>query len=413
MKILLAHKYFQLNGGADVFFFETERVLKEHGHDVIHFSTSAENNRPSPYSDYFVEPPEYNSGSIISRIVGIGRVIYSLDAKEKFARLLADTQPDLVHVFAVHVHMSPSILIAAHEAGIPVVMSCNDYKHICPNYKLYHHGRICGDCRGGKFYKTISNRCCKDSLTFSVASCLEAYVHNYLGIYKKYVHTYLFASDFMALETERFWGASSFRWDKLRNPFESSKYPLVEAYEDYALYFGRFVEEKGVDVLLRAAALTPGVIIKIVGEGPDEAALRILAVQLGLKNVEFLGPQWGDALGEVLKKARFVVVPSLWHENFPYVINQSFAYGKPVVGSNRGGIPELVAHGERGLIYEADDERALAAAMLDLWNAPDKAVNMGRKAKAYVDNEFNDQRFYAQIFKIYQGVIDACTRTGR
>lgn len=405
MKILLAHKYFQLNGGADVFFFETERILKKNGHDVVHFSTISTSNRNSPYAAYFVKPPEYDGGSILSRLSGIGRVIYSLDAKAKFSQLLADTKPDLVHVFAIHVHMSPSILVAAYEAGVPVVMSCNDYKHICPNYKLYHHGRICTDCRNGAFYSAVINRCCKDSMLYSVASSLEAYVHGFLGIYKKYVHTYLFASDFMAHETERFWGRGNFRWAKLRNPFDSAKFRLSEDYDEYALYFGRLVEEKGVDVLLHAAARVPDVRIKIVGDGPDHLALETLVGQLGLTNIEFLGPLWGLALDSVLKKARFVIVPSVWYENFPYVINQSFAYGKAVIGSNRGGIPELVSHGVRGLVYDALNVAALAAAMQELWLDPERTVTMGRNAKAYVDREFSDESFYRQLVKIYQEVI--------
>lgn len=413
MKILFAHKYFKLSGGAEVFFFEAERVLKEHGHEIVHFSTAACDNQYSPYADYFVDPPEYSSGSLLRKVAGIGRMIYSLDAKVKFAGLLADTKPDLVHVFAIHVHLTPSILVAAHEAGVPVVMSCNDYKHICPNYKLYHHGRICTDCRGGHFYKTIVNRCCKNSLVFSVASSLEAYIHNALGVYQKYVHTYLFASDFMAHETEKFWGVGALRWDKLPNPFNSGKYQISEIYDDYALFFGRFVEEKGVDILIRAAAHAPDVKIKIIGDGQEELSLRKLVDQLNLHNVEFLGALWGDELDAILKRARFVVVPSLWHENFPYVINQAFAFGKAVIGANRGGIPELVAHGERGLIYKANDEIALAAAMQELWQTPDKAVSMGRKAKAYVDREFNDRHFYEKIITIYQGVLDACASTRR
>jgi glycosyltransferase involved in cell wall biosynthesis len=412
MKILLAHKYFKLGGGADVFFFETDRVLRKNGHEVVHFSTIASDNCPSPYTDYFVKPPEYNSGSLLSRAVGIGRMIYSMDAKAKFAQLLNDTKPDLVHVFAIHVHMTPSILVAAYEAGVPVVMSCNDYKHICPNYKLYHHGRICADCNGGHFYKAIANRCCKNSLVFSAASCLEAYAHSALGVYRKYVHTYLFASDFMVRETEKFWG-KSFRWAKLRNPFDSSKYSLSEGYDDYVLFFGRFVEEKGVDVLLRAAAHVPEIKIKIVGDGPEELALRCQAVQLGLQNIEFLGSLWGEALNAVLKRARFIVVPSVWHENFPYVINQSFAFGKPVIGSNRGGIPELIADEERGLIYDADDEFALAAAMRRLWQSPGETLRMGRDAKAFVDQEFNDQKFYDELMGIYQGVTDASVNSRR
>jgi len=406
MKILLAHKYFNLTGGAEVFFFETGRVLEANGHEVAYFSTTDPDNQQTQFAEYFVDAPEYSSGNIVKRALGLRQMIYSKDAKKQFARLIADTQPDLVHVFAIHVHLSPSILVAAHEAGVPVVMSCNDYKHICPNYKLYHHERICTDCKGKRFYKAISNRCCKKSLVFSVASSLEAYAHNYMDIYHKYVHTYLFASEFMARETERFWGADSFRWDTLRNPFDSRKFPLSEADDDYALFFGRLVDEKGVDILVRAMASARDVKLKIVGSGPDEEKLLKLTMQLGLQNVEFLGPKWGDELDSILSLARFVVVPSVWHENFPYVINQSFAFGKAVIGSDRGGIPELVSHGVRGLIYPAHDESALAAAMTELWNDPEQAKQMGKAAKVFSDDEFNDERFYERLISVYDGVLN-------
>ena len=93
-------------------------------------------------------------------------------------------------------------------------------------------------------------------------------------------------------------------------------------------------------------------------------------------------------------------------ENYPYVINQSFAFGKPVVVSDRGGMPELVAHGETGLVYDAVDPRALANAMQTLWDDPDQAVRMGRAAKVFSDAEFNDERFLETLLGIYREVLD-------
>lgn len=411
MKIALAHKFFHITGGAEVFFFECARVLEKNGHEVSFFSTKSELNRPTSDERYFIKAPEYREGSLLSRASQIGRMAYSKQAKERFAQLLADKKPDLVHVFAIHVHLSPSILVAAHEVGVPVVMSCNDYKHICPNYKLYHHGHICTDCVGGKFYKAAINRCCKDSLTYSVASSIEAYVHGAMNVYEKYVHTFLFASEFMAKETERFW-QRSFRWRMLRNPFDSTQFPLSSEADDYGLFFGRLVEEKGVDVLLRAAAQAPQVRLKIVGDGPESARLEKFARELGLAGVEFLGPVWGDDLNRLLARCRFVVVPSVWHENFPYVINQAFAFGKPIIGSDRGGIPELVDHGRRGLIYGAEDPVTLAEAMRQLWEAPECARAMGLEAKRFSDVNFNDRKFYESLVTIYQEVLDERTRIG-
>lgn len=404
MRILLAHNNFTSRGGAEVFFHEVGRVLAEQGHEVAYLCAH-DANADSAWKDYFPLVASYAQGGWFGKAVHFPKLIYNSAAKQAMAKLISDFKPDIVHAFAIYVQLTPSILEAAREAGIPVVMSCNDYKHICPNYKLYHHGNVCEECKGGDFYRATVNRCCHDSLAFSVASSVEAYIHNYLNIYRKNVHTFLFASEFMAHKTEEFWGKGNFRWDMLRNPYEANAHIAPAALGEYALYFGRIIDEKGVDVLLEAASLSTDVPLVVVGDGPDLARLQQLAEELQLNNVRFVGAKWGEELNQILRDCRFVVVPSLWHENFPYVILQSFAMGKPVIGSNRGGINELVAHGERGVVYEATDAVALAGAMLRLMQDDSLAADMSVAAKAYADDEFNDERFYANLMRIYNGVL--------
>lgn len=405
MKILLIHKFFHITGGAEVFFFETARVLKENGHEVAFFSTLATQNLPSEYSDYFVNAPDYRSGGLSSKFRAINKIIYSKEAKNKLKRLLSDFRPDIVHVFAIFTHLSPSILEACKEYGVPVVMSCNDYKHICPNYKLYHHGRICNDCKGSKFYSAVKNRCCQNSISFSIASSIEAYVHDAMNIVLNNVDKFLFAGEFMIRKTEEFWGNDSFHWAKLLNPFDSTKYVASPEYSDYFIFFGRLVEEKGVDILIRAMKYAPQARLVLIGNGPQLEQLQKLSHDLDLHNIEFVGPKWGDELDSLLKLARFVVVPSIWHENFPYVIVQAFALGKAVIGSDRGGIPELIKDGEFGYIYPADVPSALADKINTLWNSPQLSVKMGKNAKDYADTVFNDEVFYNTLMDIYKGVI--------
>jgi len=110
-------------------------------------------------------------------------------------------------------------------------------------------------------------------------------------------------------------------------------------------------------------------------------------------------------MNDELKKCRFVVVPSTWHENFPYVINQSFAFGKPVVGSRRGGITELVSDGERGRVYEAENYNELSLVIKELWHNPDLVEVMGRNAKKFSDRVFNDNNFYNSLESIYREVL--------
>jgi glycosyltransferase involved in cell wall biosynthesis len=321
--------------------------------------------------------------------------------------VIARFRPDIVHCFAIHVHLSPSILEAARVAGVPVVMTCNDYKHICPNYKLYHHDRVCFDCRTQNFGNAIRNRCAKGSLALSVASAIEARVHYGKGVYDRLVDHYTFSADFMAGVTEDFWQGRDISWSKLRNPFDSNAHTSEDGDDGHALYFGRLIDEKGVQILVEAAAKVGDMPVKIVGDGPEAAALQTQAASLGLTNVEFLGPLWNNDLMPVLRRARCVVVPSLWHENYPYVINQAFAVGRPVIGSRRGGITELVADGERGLVYDAADPDALARALRTLRDDPDLARRMGRAAKAWSDATFRDDVFYADLRSAYEEAFDA------
>ncbi len=404
MKILLAHKFFAITGGAEFFYHEVGRVLSENGHEVAYFS-SKDDSVDTPWRGYFPSVASHKEGNLLHKIIGFPRMVYNTEAKHEMARLIADFKPDIIHAFAIYVELTPSILDAAREAGVPVVMSCNDYKHICPNYKLYHHGKICEDCRGGKFYSAIVNRCCHNSLVYSVASAVELYAHEAMNSYRKNVHTFLFASEFMARKTEEFWQGKNFKSAILRNPFDAKKHKATSKLGDYALYFGRIIDEKGVDVLLEAAALAPEIPLVVVGDGPDLASLKQHALDRGLRQVKFVGAKWGDELNEILAACRFVVVPSIWHENFPYVILQSFAMGKPVIGSDRGGIPELVSHGERGLIYPAINPAALAEGMRSLMSDDDTTSRMAEAAKQYADAEFNDDKFYANLMQIYNGVV--------
>jgi glycosyltransferase involved in cell wall biosynthesis len=404
MRILLAHKYFRVGGGADVFFMQTGRMLEAAGHKVAYFATRGDEDVETPYSTYFVGTHDYRSGGPYARVRALSTAMYSFAAKKSMTRLICDFHPDVVHLFGIFTHLSTSIVDACRDAGIPTVMSCNDYKHICPNYKLYHHGHLCEDCRGGKFYMATVNRCCHDSFAYSAASTLEAYSDAVRGSLRG-IDLFTFASDFMARKTAEFWGPDTFRGRVLRNPFTPPPHREPATLGDHALYFGRLEEEKGVDILLEASRLCPEIPVRIVGDGADEPRLRELADRLALSDCVFLGPVWGDEMDLLLGRSRLVVVPSKWHENYPYVVLQAFAAGKPVVGSNRGGIPELVVDGDRGILYEAEKPSELAGAMRDLWEHPDTAAEMGARGEAFVRGSFGEQTFVERLLAVYLEVV--------
>lgn len=403
MKILLVHKFFKYNGGADVFFFEVGRVLEENGHEVAYFSTKDDDNLPSKWGEYFCNAPNFNTNGIVGKLNALTKIPYNIETKKKFEKLIDDFQPDLIHCFNIMTQISPSILVVAKKRNIPVVISLNDYKHICPNYKLFHHGHICEDCKGGKYYNCAKNRCSHDSLAFSVASTIESYIHSWLNVYLKNITLFLFASDFMAKKTMEFW-QKTIPYGKLLNPF---KIPEISKYKkgENGLYFGRLIDEKGGDLLLKALIIARDIPFKIIGDGPEMDNLKKIVSDNELTNVEFTGPKWNEELQPYLENCKFVVVPSIWHENFPYVIMQAFAAGKAVIASCRGGMPEMVTE-ERGLLYDANDAKELAAKMEELFRNDEECEKMGRNGRQYIEDTFNDKVFYKSIVDNYEKALN-------
>lgn len=403
MKILLVHKCFYYKGGAEVFFFEVARVLKGHGHQVAFFSVNDGQNIQSEWSRYFVNAPDFKSSNPLTKIKALTQIPYNIPTKRKFEKLLDDFKPDLVHCFNIMTQISPSVMVAARQRNIPVLISHNDYKHICPNYKLYNRGHVCDLCKDGHYYHCAMTRCAHNSLAFSVASTIESYVHKWLKVYEKNVTIHLFACDYMAKETEIFW-KRRIRTGKVMNPFNVPALPKENKDGKFGLYFGRLIDEKGVDVLLKALTVAKDLPFVIVGNGPEEEALKNIAKEHNLQNVRFVGPKWGKELDEYLYNAKYVVCPSTWQENFPYVILQAFAACKPVIGSRRGGIPEMVTE-DRGLVYEAEDYHELASLMKQLDSDVQRCKDLGTTARKWVEDNFNDDVFYKSLIDNYNAAL--------
>jgi glycosyltransferase involved in cell wall biosynthesis len=135
---------------------------------------------------------------------------------------------------------------------------------------------------------------------------------------------------------------------------------------DRFLFVGRFVAEKGFEVLLSAVARAGNEItLDVVGGGPLEGKYRSLAGELGLGDrVRFLGPLRGEPLAQAYRNALAVVVPSIWDEAFGIVAAEALSCGRIALVSDRGGLPEVVEG--LGTTFPAGDVEALATT---LWRA--------------------------------------------
>lgn len=406
----MAHKFYRIAGGVDKYFVDLCHLMKHHGHQVIPFATQSENNLPSSYSQYFAPDIQYNNNSIALQVKGLGNFIYSNEAKKQLSKLLEKVQrPDIAHFQHVYHQLTTSVFEPLREAGVPIVQGIHDYKLGCPRYMLFntHTNELCDKCEGKNYYKALLNRCYDGSLLRSTLITVESYYNQFFKTYQRNVDRFLVSNEHMRGRLVRY-GIDKKKIVVIPNFVNVATYNPTYEHDGYFLYFGRLSIEKGVEYAIRAMVQLPDQQLIIVGNGPDESRLRQLTNTLNLNNVQFLGPLWGEDLQPILDRAMCVVVPSYWHENSPMVIYQSFASAKSVIGSQRGGIPDLIDEGVNGLLFEAGNVEELASCMNEIATHPDKQAYFSIQARLKAEKEFTPEIHYARIMNVYKdlGIIE-------
>jgi glycosyltransferase involved in cell wall biosynthesis len=175
--------------------------------------------------------------------------------------------------------------------------------------------------------------------------------------------------------------------------------------EPRLLCIGRLIPIKGHLVLLRALvrarAQVPGVTLDLAGRGPLEPALKAYVRELGLgEAVRFLG--FVSPVQRAIEDAAVVVVPSLG-EGFGMVALEAMERSRPVIASAVGGLPEIVADGDTGLVVPSGDAEALAEAIVALAGDPERAARMGAAGRERALAEFTPERSARRIEELYAG----------
>jgi glycosyltransferase involved in cell wall biosynthesis len=401
--LLAINNYYYPRGGAEVLFLEHNRMFENIGWQVVPFAMRHAKNLPTPWADYFPDELEFGAEyGLAGKLVRAPRVIYSRQARQRMRRLLGGVQPSVAHVHNIYHHLSPSVLPLLKERGVPVVMTLHDLKLACPAYTIMRGGAPCESCRGGKLYNVAVNRCIKGSLALSSLVMVEAYVHRALGLYANNVDRFVVPSNFL-LEKLVAWGWTRERFIHIPNFVDTERFqPRTEIGRRF-VYCGRLDELKGIETLVRAAALARQP-VTLIGRGPLETRLRALSAELGA-DVHFAGYLTKDALVAAIQDARAVVIPSECLENAPLALLEAYAAGRPVIGSRIAGIPELVRENETGMLYPTGDADALAEALGRFAALPDARISaMGAAGRAWVERDFNAAIYRQRQLDLYDSL---------
>lgn len=401
MKILLINKFLYPKGGDAISTLETGRLLEEKGHTVTFWGMDYPENPEYPYKDLFVSYVDLNNlRGFTQRINAAANLLYSFEAKSKIEQLIKIERPDIVHINNFAHQISPSILDVFVKHNIPTVMTMRDYKIVCPTYSMLVDCKPCERCKDGRYYWCFLKKCTKSSYPKSLLNTLEMYLHHkILHIYYK-IDVFISPSMFLKNKVKEMGFDGEVVY--LPNFVRLEQFtPCYEPRENSIVYVGRLSHEKGVEVLMKVVRGLD-VQLKIIGDGPLREALE----KGKPGNVSFLGYMAQDQLKDVVKKSMALVIPSEWYENNPRVVIEGFALGKPTIGARIGGIPELVKDGKTGYTFESGNAEDLRDKIECLLKDPDSAIEMGKNARRFVEENLNPEKHYQGLMKIYQMAMD-------
>jgi colanic acid/amylovoran biosynthesis glycosyltransferase len=175
---------------------------------------------------------------------------------------------------------------------------------------------------------------------------------------------------------------------------------------------GRLTEKKGPAYTIRAFARAllevPEARLRLLGDGPLRGECESLVAELGIGHaVEFLGAQPHEAVGEVLRGARAfvqhsVVAASGDSEGTPVAVLEAGASGLPVLATRHAGIPDVVVHGETGLLVDERDVEGMATHMVAILRDPALAGRLGSAARAHVREHFSMERSIERLWNVIE-----------
>ncbi|MGW3912155.1 glycosyltransferase [Streptomyces sp. NPDC005070] len=318
-------------------------------------------------------------------------------------RLRADP-PDVVHVHNVFPLLSPAVLAACADAGVPAVATLHNYTQICPPGTLQRDGRPCTECVGSTPLPAVRHGCYRGSRLATVPLAVSMSVNRrrwWTGV-------------------ERFFCISAAQRDVLvkagmpagrlavKHNFVPEPGARREGTGDHVLYLGRLAEAKGVRLLMAAwdeiaAGGGVGVPLVIAGTGPLEP--EVTAWAAGRDDVRYVGLYDQEQCRRAIARSVAVVAPSTWLEAFGLVVVEAMAAGVPTVAAGHGAFVELVEDGVTGLLHEPGETASLASCLRRITAAPDDNREMGRAARRRYEQGFSPAVGLERLVEEYRTAI--------
>lgn len=394
MRILLASRNFfpaGVVGGAQTSVKHLASALMAAGHEVGILSIDVEERRghgtDTAAADFRLRLPGRDRAggrTLPQKIHWHVKDRFGSDMDAAYGRVLDDWRPDVVNT-NVLAGMGLGIWRACRARGIPVAHTIHDYYLLCLKSSMRSGAQNCTNpCKSCQFAAANNSR--------SVSNYVDGVI--YVSQHVKNAHESNNMFTGRHVKSRIIHGI----YDAPRKGAAPASEPLSERGLRVG-FMGRISPEKGLDRLISqcAALKNKRWSLQIAGSGEIDYVAHLKKLAEG-HPVEFLGVVEPSAY---LSQIDMLVVPSLWHDPAPRVAYEAGLNGVIPLVSNRGGLPELVDFGQRGLIFDPDDKNGLATAIRSMIDNP-SAVERMRGAWNGVREKFSAIGVAAETLEIYE-----------
>lgn len=382
MRIMVAHSFYRQPGGEDRYVTQQIELLAPR-HDVRLLTRS--------------------NAELDVGLSTAARMTFSRSDRQWAQESIERFAPDVVHLHNPYPSLGPAVHLATERTATPLVLTVHNLRLRCPNAYQFTEGSLCTRCERGNYLQAVLHECFPSRLQ-SGAYAMSLWIHRFVLRLENNVRMFIAPSSYMHAKLLA-WGLPSERIVMIRNFTDIPAAASAEPGE-YGLYLGRLSSEKGVETLLEALRLAGDPPFRFAGDGPLAGALRDRAQALSLRNTRFLGQLDVKDIAPVLRAARFVVLPSTWHENAPMAALEAMAAGRPLIVTRRGGLPELAGDG-RGELCEAGDADQLASSIVQLMTDAQRCQEAGTRAIEFARAELAPDVHASRLEMAYRGA--ACT----
>jgi len=378
MRVLLAHNRYQQAGGEDAVLAEEHQLLVRNGVEVELYEQDNKRIETMPAMQVAVD------------------TIWSRRTVSEIGERIQRFQPDVIHVHNTFPLISPSLYFAAAKYGVPVVQTLHNFRLFCAQAMFMRNGAVCEDCIGKLPWRGVTRRCYRESGPQSAVVVSMQGIHRWLGTYRNKVTRYIALNKFCR---DKFIEAG-LPADRIviKPNFIDLPSPL-SAQRGGGLFVGRLSPEKGIATLAQAIRQYEAAQIDVIGHGPQDEELK------GLSGARLMGFMKGEEIYGRMAHAAYLVMPSIWYENFPRTLVEAYACGLPVIASRLGAMAELVKDGETGLLFTPGNAAELAERLRWADSHPSEMRRMGEAARREYEANYTSEINFRQLMHIYD---EAC-----